>query len=160
MLGEGQTPTIQLLLLTRKHRSIYNVNIRRKARTGFIIFHDQLIYKLLHNAILLHSYTLTLTNYLYLWAYHTYTLNSCQLSALYNSLSCIVTCSPQRIMQVEGKSKMNQPCCVLSKPFIFVLDAAQFISRPLQLCLQALNANNSLHQVLVKIRILLLQRPK
>lgn len=56
--------------------------------------------------------------------------------------------------------RMDQPCCVPPKPFIFVLDTAEFIPCPLQLCLQALNANHSLHQVLVKICILLLQRPK
>lgn len=63
-------------------------------------------------------------------------------------------------MQVVKRCKMIQPCCVPPKPFIFVLDATEFILRPLQLRLQALNANNSLHQVLVKIRILLLQCPK
>lgn len=100
---------------------------------------------------MLHSYTLTLTNYLYLSAYQIYTMNLCHVLALYNSLSCYVSCGPQRIMTCKWwrKCEINQPCCVPSKPFIFVLDAAEFIPCPLQLCLQALNANNSLHQVLV-----------
>ncbi len=46
------------------------------------------------------------------------------------------------------------------KPFIFLLDMAELVPGPLQLHLQALDANHSLQQVLVKIRILLLQRPE
>lgn len=38
VLGEGQTPTVQLLILTRKHGSIYNINIRRKARRHHLLF--------------------------------------------------------------------------------------------------------------------------
>lgn len=37
---------------------------------------------------------------------------------------------------------------------------AQFVPGPLQFCLQALNANHGLQQVLVKIVILLLQLPE
>lgn len=46
------------------------------------------------------------------------------------------------------------------KPFIFLLDMAELIPSPLQLHLQAFDANHSLQQVLVKICILLLQRPE
>lgn len=136
VLGEGQTLTIQLLLLTRKHRSIHNVNIRRKARTGFIIFHDQLIYKLLHNAILLHSYTLTFTNYLYLWAHHTFTLNLCQLSALYNSLSCIITCSPQHIVTCKSRGKVKWISLTVFRPNLLYLSLTQ-LSSSLVLCSSA-----------------------
>lgn len=38
LLGEGPTLTILLLLLTRKHRSIHNVNIHRKAWGRDLLF--------------------------------------------------------------------------------------------------------------------------
>ena len=47
-----------------------------------------------------------------------------------------------------------------NKPFIFLLDVAELVPGPLQFCLQALDANHSLQQVLVKIGILLLQLPE
>lgn len=47
-----------------------------------------------------------------------------------------------------------------TKPFIFLLDMAELVPGPLQLRLQALNANHSLQEVLVKICILLLQHPE
>ena len=46
------------------------------------------------------------------------------------------------------------------KPFVLLLDMAELIPGSVQLCLQALNANYCLQQVLVKISILLLQRPE
>lgn len=52
-------------------------------------------------------------------------------------------------------------CSVVDhKPFIFLLDMTELVPAPLQLRLQALDANHRLQQVLVKIRILLLQRPE
>lgn len=50
--------------------------------------------------------------------------------------------------------------CLHKSPFIFLLDMTELVSSPLQLCLQALNANHGLQQVLVEISILLLQRPE
>lgn len=43
------------------------------------------------------------------------------------------------------------------KPFIFLFDVTELVPGPLQLRLQALNANHRLQQILVKICILLLQ---
>lgn len=85
-----------------------------------------------------------------------------QILPSWNSPSCIVLCGPQNITTCKlwERSNVDQPCCVPPKPFIFVLHTAEFIPCPLQLCLQALNAYHSLHQVLVKICILLLQRPR
>lgn len=54
----------------------------------------------------------------------------------------------------------HHACCVCPKPFIFLFDTAQFVPGPLQFCLQALNANHSLQQVLVKIVVLFLQHPE
>lgn len=48
----------------------------------------------------------------------------------------------------------------LAEPFVFLLDMTELVSGPLQLCLQALNANHCLQQVLVEIGILLLQCPE
>lgn len=55
---------------------------------------------------------------------------------------------------------IRQACCVCPTPFVFLLNTTEFVPSPLQLRLQALNANHSLQQVLVKISILLLQRPE
>lgn len=45
------------------------------------------------------------------------------------------------------------------RPFIFLLDAAEFVSGALQLLLKALNANNCLQQVLMEVGVLFLQGP-
>lgn len=50
-------------------------------------------------------------------------------------------------------------CHLCLGPFVFLLDAAEFISSALQLLLKALNANNRLQQVLMEVGILFLQGP-